>query len=108
MSLERVIITVMSGADDGKVLTFEKTPITLGRDVNDNVCLPFDSRTSRHHARITNEDGDFFIEDVGPTGEGSTNGTYINEKRSKINGKTLINSGDMILLGTVWIKFETK
>ena len=95
----------MSGAEDGKVFGLEKTPIILGRHPDDDVHLPYDSRVSRHHARITQKGDSYFIEDMGPEGKGSTNGTYVGEK--KIGAKTAISSGEMILLGSVWVKFES-
>lgn len=106
MGIEHIVITVMSGADDGKVFELDKTPVMIGRHADDDVCLPYDTRVSRHHARITREGESYFIEDMGPEGKGSTNGTYINEKR--IKGKTPISSGDMILLDSVWVKFNDR
>lgn len=105
MGLGGVRITVMSGAEDGKVFELEKTPIILGRRADDDVCLPYDSRVSRHHARITKEGDVYFIKDVGPEEKGSTNGTYVGDK--KIAAKTSISSGEMILLGSVSVKFES-
>jgi pSer/pThr/pTyr-binding forkhead associated (FHA) protein len=106
MGVDRIVITVMSGAEDGKVLELGKTPIMLGRHTDDDVCLPYDTRTSRHHARIMREGDSYCIEDVGPEGKGSTNGTYVGDK--KITGKTPLSSGEMLLLGNVWVKFEVK
>lgn len=103
MDSNNISILIMSGADDGKVLTLDKDTISLGRHPDDDVCLPYDARTSRHHAIITQMGDSYFIEDVGSEGKGSTNGTYVNEKRT--HGKTPISSGDMILLGNVWIRF---
>ncbi len=101
-----ITITIMSGADDGEQLLFGSLPITLGRHPDDDVYLPYDERCSRHHARITRNKESFFIEDTGPEGHGSVNGTYIGD--SKIDGKTQISSGQTILLGTVWVKFEVE
>jgi pSer/pThr/pTyr-binding forkhead associated (FHA) protein len=101
-----IVITVMSGADDGKVLEFDKTPIVLGRHPEDDVCLPYDTRVSRHHARITKEGEAYFIEEIGPGGRGSTNGTFVNEKR--VTSRTPLSTGDMILFGSVWVKFEVR
>ena len=106
MSIGHIVITVMSGADDGKVFEFDKTPIIVGRHLEDDVCLPYDTRVSRHHGRITKEGKTYFIEEAGPEGKGSTNGTFVNEKR--IISKTPISAGDMILLGSVWVKFEAR
>lgn len=108
MDVNRVIITVISGADDGKVFKLDKTPITLGRNPDDDVYLPYDTRISRHHARITKKGGSYYIEDVGPEGNGSTNGTYVQSDAEKISGKTLLSSYDRILLGNVWLKFQEK
>jgi phosphoserine phosphatase RsbU/P len=105
MEIEKAAIVVMSGADDGKAFIFEKTPFTIGRLPDDDVSIPYDNRTSRHHAKISREGNAYFIEDVGPDGKGSTNGTYINYK--KITGKTLLSSREMILVGAVWVKFDT-
>jgi pSer/pThr/pTyr-binding forkhead associated (FHA) protein len=106
MSGEYIKITILSGAEDGKVYRFEKNPITLGRHPDDDVCLPDDKRVSRHHARITKEGGSYFIEDLGPQGKGSTNGTYVDQ--TKVTGKTLITTGQIVAIGTLWIRFEIR
>jgi pSer/pThr/pTyr-binding forkhead associated (FHA) protein len=106
MGIGHVVITVMSGAYDGKVFDLDTTPIMLGRHPDDDGYLRYDNRVSRHHARIAREGTSYFIEDVGPDGKGSGNGTYINDRR--ISGKTPISSGQMVLLGSVWIRFEAK
>jgi pSer/pThr/pTyr-binding forkhead associated (FHA) protein len=97
-------ITIMSGVEDGRIYEFAKTPIMLGRHSDDDICIPYDVRISRHHARINQEGGSYFIEDVGPEGKSSNNGTYVRNK--KIATKTAISAGEMILLGSVWIKFD--
>ena len=101
-----IVITIMSGVEDGKIIEPRKIPFTLGRHPEDDVCLPYDTRVSRHHARITKEGKAYFIEDIGPEEKGSTNGTFINEKR--VISKTPLSTGDMILLGSVWVKFEVR
>jgi pSer/pThr/pTyr-binding forkhead associated (FHA) protein len=104
MGLNPVKITIMSGAEDGKVFEMKQTPLILGRHPDDDVRLPYDTRVSRHHARITREGDTYFIEDVGTEGKGSANGTYVSDK--KIAAKMTISSGEMILLGSIWVKFE--
>lgn len=103
-----IVITVMSGAEDGKVFDLDKTTIMIGRHPEDDICLPHDSRISRHHAQITKKGASQFIEDVGPEGSGSTNGTYLNDNKQRISGKAPISSGDMVSLAGVWVKFENK
>jgi pSer/pThr/pTyr-binding forkhead associated (FHA) protein len=105
MSSEDIKITIMSGAEDGKVFILHNSPLTLGRHQEDDVYIPYDTRVSRHHARISHEDNAYYIEDVGSDGQGSKNCTYLNDK--KVTSKTIITSGEMILLGAVWVKFES-
>jgi pSer/pThr/pTyr-binding forkhead associated (FHA) protein len=102
------VITVMSGADDGKVFRLDKVTFILGRHPDDDVCLPHDSRVSRHHARMTREGDSYLIEDVGPSGKGSANGTYINDASNRIAGRVVVSSGNTILLGSVWVRFEAR
>jgi pSer/pThr/pTyr-binding forkhead associated (FHA) protein len=99
-----VIIEVIGGKSDGETFEFDRLPITLGRHPEDDVYLPFDNRTSRHHARILVDGSTFFIEDVGPEGKGSTNGTYLNDKQ--IFDKTALSPGDIILLGNNSLRFR--
>ena len=106
MTVNCLVLTVVGGAQDGLTFKFNGTPITMGRHPNDDVFLPFDLRISRHHARIELEEGNYYIEDVGPRAKGSTNGTYLNDIR--VTGKTLILPGDVFLLGSVWLKFSAE
>jgi hypothetical protein len=109
--MDHIVLSVMSGEQDGMVYSFSATPITLGRHPNDDVWLPYDERVSRHHARITRENRTYYLEDVGPEGKGSANGTYLIDvdkdmNENKITGKTPISSGTHFRLGPVWLKFE--
>jgi FHA domain len=52
-------------------------PISIGRDLANDVDLP-DDRVSRFHAVVWAEDGGWWIRDVG-----STNGTFIDRERVK-------------------------
>ena len=55
-----------------------------------------DSEVSRRHAEIRTSGGSLGIEDLG-----STNGTFVNEKR--ITGLTVLSNGDTVRVGgTVW------
>ena len=108
MGNNRVTITVTSGADDGREFSLDKVPFMLGRHPDDDVFLPYDTAVSRHHARISREGSTYVIEDVGPQGGGSTNGTYINNSTGKITGRVVVSSGDLILLGGVWVRFQVK
>jgi pSer/pThr/pTyr-binding forkhead associated (FHA) protein len=104
MDTNSVMLEVLSGVEDGKIYKLNHFPITLGRHQKDDLYLPFDTTISRHHARIVQEDENFFIEDIGREGKGSTNGTYLNGIR--IIGKTLLSSGDIFLVGNVMLRFK--
>ena len=109
--MDHIFINVMSGAQDGKVFSFHKTTIMLGRHRSDDVYLQYDTTVSRHHARITKKNDTYFLEDVGPEEKGSANGTYLIDmdngiNESKITDKTKLSSGTHFRLGTIWLKFE--
>jgi pSer/pThr/pTyr-binding forkhead associated (FHA) protein len=97
-------ISVLSGADDGKVFDFDKPCITIGRYPDNDVCLPHDKRVSRHHIKIIKTGEEYFLEDIGPDGKGSTNGTYIGN--SKVNIRAAISFHELILIGSVLLRFE--
>lgn len=102
--MAHVIITMMSGSEDGKMFKRDKMPITIGRHPNDDVYLPNDKQISRHHARISKDGDSYFIEDVGSQSKGSTNGTYVDI--AKIIEKTPITSGQIFTLGNIWLRFD--
>jgi pSer/pThr/pTyr-binding forkhead associated (FHA) protein len=102
-----IIITIMSGAEDGKRYEINKPQIILGRDTADDIYLSYDNRVSMHHARIIKADL-YFIEDLGPDGHGSRSGTYVEGNDKKISGKIPISPNQLILLGYVWIKFDAR
>jgi pSer/pThr/pTyr-binding forkhead associated (FHA) protein len=85
--------------DDGPerdvLLTTE--PVTLGRQVDNDVVLK-DARVSRHHARITFEDGQYWIEDLN-----SANGTVLNG-RARVQRQRLA-SGDTLSIGAAELTF---
>ena len=56
---------------------------------------------SRRHARITRENGKFYIEDLG-----STNKTYINGNKIPVNEKIPIEVGDLITLADTEFLFK--
>lgn len=109
--MDHIFINVMSGAQDGKVFSFHKTTIMLGRHPRDDVYLPYDTRVSRHHARITKKNETYYIEDIGLEEKGSANGTYLIDmdngiNENKITNKTKLSSGTHFRLGNLWLKFE--
>jgi pSer/pThr/pTyr-binding forkhead associated (FHA) protein len=77
-----------------------KSPFTLGR-VNGDLTVA-DARVSRKHAVITQEQGQFYIQDAA-----SANGTMVNGVRLETDRKALLAPGAIIGLGPeILLKFE--
>lgn len=67
--------------------------LLLGRSATCDLVLD-DTFLSGRHAQITEESGDFFIEDLG-----STNGTYVNAEL--LTQRTQLLRGDVLQIGNV-------
>ncbi len=89
----------MSGGSKGRVVTLEpkNLPLTIGRDP-ENVIVLDHTAISRFHCRISSENGQYFVRDLG-----STNGTYLNGRR--VNNERL-SPGDELIIANVGIVVE--
>ena len=76
----------------------ESGEIVIGRSSELDMVLVEDM-VSRRHAKISVEDGDIFLEDLG-----STNGSFVNGEKIT---RTKLAEGDRILIGTSIIKVVT-
>ena len=65
--------------------------IEIGREASSTI-RSNDTYISTHHARISNRNGSWYVEDLG-----STNGTYLNQRRVTIPSE--ISPGDRIRVG---------
>lgn len=74
--------------------TFSTDDIVLGREE----LAAGDNHISSKHIHITNENGLWYVEDVS-----STHQTYI-----VVKGKTVIENGDVIVLGNKYFRFVTE
>jgi pSer/pThr/pTyr-binding forkhead associated (FHA) protein len=77
-----------------KAMTHESNArsIVIGRDQSADFQLPL-STVSRHHARISEADGIYVVEDLG-----STHGTTLNGKKVSQGTKKVLRDGDIIEL----------
>jgi pSer/pThr/pTyr-binding forkhead associated (FHA) protein len=85
----------------GKTLLIDRTPFDIGREDCD---LMFTGAPgiSRKHARITFENGAYFLTDTG-----STNHTYMDEVELAIDSPRMLGGGSFIRLGKYTIlRFE--
>lgn len=76
--------------DGALEVLLNRAPFTLGREAD--VALDSDEAASRHHARVSFADGDFWIEDLG-----SANGTWVN--RHRIRRPVELHRGDIVEIG---------
>lgn len=74
--------------------------LTIGREKDNDIILP-DKQVSRHHARVVEKDGHFFVEDLK-----STSGTLINESHIPQNKQMPLGNGDRVRICTTHIELE--
>ena len=91
-------IVVIYGPDLGKRLQLGTAPFEIGRSARND--LPIDQESvSRHHARLTFDGTDYWVQDLN-----STNGTYVNDDLVR---EQRLHDGDQIHVGRSILKFMT-
>jgi pSer/pThr/pTyr-binding forkhead associated (FHA) protein len=93
-----VKIELLSGPMDGMEIELTKEQIFIGRDKDKDIPIPLDGMVSRSHAKLSIENGKWWLEDLG-----SRNGTFLNEK--KIEGRVLINDREIFRVGVSELRF---
>ena len=84
-----VSVEVIQGPDKGRAYPVPGTEAVIGRQ---SESLPLsDGTVSRQHARLSQRESAWYIEDLG-----SVNGTYLNEKRLKANHAAEMVIGDVV------------
>ena len=95
--MNKLKITILTGPYEGNTFEFEYD-INIGRDISNDLALPLDLTVSRKHAKISINNNQFFIMDLG-----STNGTFIvtknNLQKLKPNNTTNIPKNTILKLG---------
>lgn len=87
---------------EGRLLAgLEKTALSIGKKKGEVDLVLEDNSVSRIHARITNADGRFYLEDLN-----STNGTFKNGVRMQPYEKKKLEEGDEIKCGKVAFIFR--
>lgn len=91
-------------ADTGEVLqdyTLEKPEISIGRAPNSDVLLSKDKLTSRRHATIRYENGNYVLRD-----ERSANGTFVNGQQIEEMTPRILQESDHIGIGEHELIFQ--
>jgi len=83
---------------DGQIFPISGDVITIGRELDNDISLD-DLQVSRHHVRLTRQDNQFIIEDLG-----SANGTLINGK--PVTESCTLQPGDVIEVGSFTLTVE--
>lgn len=119
MSETSVVVTVMSGPEDGRAYRFAlprsgaETAITIGRSDDSDIALGYDSQVSRSHARLLCIYDDETMADasipqrvrVRLVDVGSRNGTYVDDRRLR-DELIDIQPGQLFRVGRTWLRID--
>ena len=103
-------LVIERGKSVGKIFMLSSADSQIGRWDADGGIFPDvdldsddpEAKVSRRHARITMNDGKYYVEDLG-----STNGTFINRgKRLPPGTRQQLNDGDEIIVGKTFLRFQ--
>ena len=94
-------VEVMGGPMDGEIRRVAGAALGMGRSERNEMILRLDPMVSGRHARITWDDGQYWIEDLD-----SRNGVYFGEKR--MEGRAPIAPGTQFILGRTRLEFATR
>ena len=97
---KQVLITFMSGAEDGLEVKPGGDVIAIGREERNTVVVPYDSRVSRRHAQLERHGDALRLRDLG-----SRNGTYL-EDGTRITDGTTIAPGTLFRVGRTWLQVD--
>lgn len=98
MPVTLTIRSTGSASDAASSLTFDGTRIVIGRGSGSDLRLP-DPSVSHRHASIRLVGGDTVLVD-----EGSTNGTFLGEKKLNAQAPESLKTGDRFRVGRVWVE----
>lgn len=93
------ILSIIQGKAKGSRIPLVQPPVTIGRARENRIVLSPETKVSRHHAEITEDDGKWSVRDLG-----SMNGTYVNGE--KIEWPRVLRVGDKISISDHVMVFE--
>jgi hypothetical protein len=91
-----VTIRILEGLERGRVFADLVTPITIGREDDNDIQLN-DDRTSRFHAKLQDDSGQVILTDLD-----STNGTRVNGHPVQMK---VLQAGDLVAIGRCVLLF---
>ncbi len=96
---QEACLIIIRGSPQGHRFFLTQQEMTIGRDLTADISVA-DQGISRKHAKVTKEDGKVKYYDLG-----SSNGTFINDKKLTPNQSVFLAKEDMIKLGNTIFKF---
>ena len=96
---QEACLIIIRGTPQGHRYFLTQAEMTLGRDAAADITVS-DQVISRKHAKVTKEGGKVFITDLG-----SSNGSFINDKKIEPGKAVALAKEDMIKLGNSIFKF---
>jgi pSer/pThr/pTyr-binding forkhead associated (FHA) protein len=97
--MAQVSFQVLDGLERGVVFTELETPITIGREDDNDIRLN-DERVSRFHAKVQEDEGHFILTDLQ-----STNGTRVNGHPVQVH---VLQIGDQLQIGRCLLVFGSR
>jgi hypothetical protein len=91
-----VTIRILEGLERGRVFADLQTPVTIGREDDNDIQLN-DDRTSRFHAKLQDDGGQVILTDLD-----STNGTRVNGHPVQMK---VLQPGDLVTIGRCVLLF---
>ncbi len=85
-----LILEIVEGGEAGRQVPLTGA-VDIGREPSLTLALD-DTQISRRHARVSIQNNQAVVEDLG-----STNGTYLNDRR--LSGPMVMNRGDRLRVG---------
>ncbi|MCK5809380.1 FHA domain-containing protein [bacterium] len=102
-SVSKVAFSFTEGQYSGGKFFLPRAKLfVIGRDPNSDVAV-VETKVSRKHAKLWEQDSHVFIEDLG-----STNGTFLNGKRLDKNIPVSLRKGDVLTVGDTSFVLETE
>src|SRR4051812_25053700 len=95
-----LILEIVEGSEAGRQLPLDSV-VDIGREPSLPLHLDTDTQVSRRHARISVQNGQVVVEDLG-----STNGTYVNDQ--PIGSPRALTPGDKVRIGLTVLELRTK
>lgn len=111
----QVDIMIMSGVDDGLVMSYstenndgtlkdKEWVLTLGRRDDNDLCLRNDTFSSRYHAKLYLRGDNWWLEDCN-----SKNGTFVEDDQedARVSGMIEVSMGQLFRVGRTWLRIQT-